>query len=120
MRKRSRYDSPHTSSNGGITVEVYTVGVSGIPNRWTESPSAIPAARSFQVGFMIAAQHSTATNVFALKCFEAVIAIKIGRNVNGVHDMNDSTWSVPVSAKAGNSHRVTMSAPWSRPAAAKM
>ena len=84
------------------------------------SPSAMRAAMEAQSGLTSAMQHHMAMKVLHLKCLEAVTAIMTGRKVKGVQLMKLSTEYVPVAAKAGKKWVMMISAPCTRPAAARM
>ena len=86
----------------------------------TVSPEAMRAAMAPQSELTSARQHHMAMKVLHLKCLEAVTAIITGRKVKGVQLMKLSTEYVLVSAKAGAKWVMMISAPCTRPAAARM
>ncbi len=91
-----------------------------MPKKVTPSPDATRPAISVQDGLTSAAVHAMAIYIFVLKCLAAVMAIKIGKNVNGAHEIKLKTSYVPVFEKLGNNKLIRISAPCKIPAAAKI
>lgn len=75
---------------------MYVVSDNLIPKNLTASHPDILVAISPQVGLTSAQQQATAIKVLHLKCLDAVIAMNIGKKVNGAHDIKLKTSYVPV------------------------
>ena len=77
------------------------VGESAIPKKLTVSPSAIRSVIAVRSGLTNAAAQATAINGLTLKNCAAVMAIKMGRNVNGVQEMKVKISNAPVCSTVG-------------------